>query len=844
MKRNSLPLLCSILLTSLAVAAPKQTPKKTPVPRKPAPKTFAAKKASPKKPAPKKPVPKPSPKPRQWSPLSYPTATPVPIASPIPIATPVVVIPAIPTATPVPLPTPTPTPEPRSKIWALLVGVSKYSNPNINSLRFPSADASAIRDALVDRQLASVPAGNVRVIVDEQATRDNIYGAVDSFLKPNVQPGDQVIIFLAGHGVSKGIGTAAKSYLLPYDVRGVTTAALDASAVDLKQLSSRLGELPASQFVVFADACRDDPTPGRGSKGNQLSDVMSRAIVIEPKDQARKPSSVTFYACKIGERAYEDATLQHGVFTYYILDAIKAAAVPTKPDGAVHMENLASYVSRNVSDWAKKASASGDFEFEQTPQGYTVDAPESSVVLFRVRRALSGAPIPPSSPQLTVETYPAGARVSVDGKPAGAGTISLALAAGGQHTVEVEAPGYAPVSRSVNVVGGLQNAVPVRLEPAARGVGTTPPPANDAYTRAVEAESRDEYEVAIAGYQSVIRSDPTFAPAYERLAQLYGKQGAPDRRITVLIDLVKRMPNDARGYALLSRAYSRFADIENSKNPVAQEPDKKKKRGLFDKLHGRDDKDDDRVGDYRVPKNAREAAQFARKAADQAVRLEPQSALPNLAMGFALVVNDDKGKNRQDALEAFGRAVMADGKDAANYHGLGYGIRSFAVQQQEGGGRAGELNRAVINLKKAIELRPDFYEAHRELGLCYYLLDDTEAATREYEIANSYRSEATDRDEYASNDVALASLHQQQAVKTGGARGDHYRMSSQGYLDEAQETSPDLKAAVSILGGMGLSTKITDYLPTKLRPWLSPDSIKGQVEGKIRDKLPGGIRFP
>jgi tetratricopeptide (TPR) repeat protein len=283
------------------------------------------------------------------------------------------------------------------------------------------------------------------------------------------------------------------------------------------------------------------------------------------------------------------------------------------------------------------------------------------------------------------------------------------------------------------------------------------------------------------------------------------------------------------------------------KNPVGQEPEKKKKKGLFDRLdrlRGRDDDDDEKVGDYRVPRSAREAALFARKAADQAVRLEPQSDAAQLAMGFALVVNDNQGRNRQDALTAFGRAVAAGPQEAENYYGLGYGIRNFAVKQNEGRGRDAEINRAIGNVKQAIELRPDFYEAHRELGLCYYLLDNTEAATAEYELANSYRGEATDRDEYASNDVALASLHQARAVKSGN-NDERYRLASQGYMEDAQETSPDLKAAVAILGGAGLSTRITDFLPEKFKRILGlPDKVEGKINDKIRDKLPGGIRFP
>src|SRR5205823_2686281 len=146
-------------------------------------------------------------------------------------------------------------PAPGSRTWAVLVGVSKYQNPLIASLRFPASDATAIRDALVDRQLGGLPAGNVRLLTDDQATTANILGAIDGFLKPNVKPGDQVILFLAGHGIAKGVGLEAKGFFLSTDIRGITTPALEASAVDLKALSEKLSELPAARFIVFVDAC-------------------------------------------------------------------------------------------------------------------------------------------------------------------------------------------------------------------------------------------------------------------------------------------------------------------------------------------------------------------------------------------------------------------------------------------------------------------------------------------------------------------------------------------------------------------------------------------------------------
>ena len=47
--------------------------------------------------------------------------------------------------------------------WALLVGISKYQNPQIASLRYPAADATSIRKTLVDSQFGQVPEDHVKL---------------------------------------------------------------------------------------------------------------------------------------------------------------------------------------------------------------------------------------------------------------------------------------------------------------------------------------------------------------------------------------------------------------------------------------------------------------------------------------------------------------------------------------------------------------------------------------------------------------------------------------------------------------------------------------------------------
>ncbi len=706
---------------------------------------------------------------------------------------------------------------PVTNTWALLVGVSKYQTAHIGSLRFPADDATALRDALVDPQLGNIARDHVRLLVDGDATRANILDAVDNFLKPHVQPGDHVLLFLAGHGVTKGVNVTAKGFLLPTDVQGTTTAALEEFAIDFTQLSSRLSALPASQFIVFVDACREDPTPGRGLKANTLSDILSRGIEIN----SPTASSVTFFACSIGQRAFEDPALAHGVFTYWILDGIKNAALAEKPAGAINMGRLANYVTGHVEDWAKKSTDSGQFEVEQTPQIVSRDVNDKGVILMNVHRPLPDAPLPAGPATLTVSTSPEGAIVSVNGQSVGAGTVTSALPQEGLVSVKVAAPGYKPVETSLAVLGGYGEQVTVALQPGTGDAASVDAQTIDYYNRAVLAEAQEQWEVAAGGYSTVISTNPKFAPAYERLADLQERHGQPRAAITTLVSLLAQAP-DVQAYSALARLDATYAESLAAAGQISPTGDDQgKKSNPFGGLFGRkrDAKKDDSAP-FTVPNDATDAALQSLRAAHAAVKQDANAPQAQAALGFALVVTDRKGSSKDDALAAFGRAVFLDPKDAANHYGLGYGLRFFAALLDDESARNAELQRAVVSLKTALALRPDYYEAHRELAFCYHVLGDTSHAMQEYEVADAHR-ESADTNDVAAYNCALASLHQEEANKSSGSGRQQNQQAADAYLKDAREIQPDLTAALATLGRVGLLSRLRISLPSDLQRLLN-----------------------
>ena len=725
--------------------------------------------------------------------------------------------------------------------WALIVGVSHYQNMPKSSLGYPAEDAKSLRDALVNPELGNVPRDHVQLLTDDDATAARILSGVDEFLKSHVKPGDTIIVSLAGHGVAKGVGPDAKGYFLPADVKGLSKAAMEESAVNLKTLSSNLAKLPAAQFIIFVDACREDPTPGRGLKANALSNVLARSIQVVPETAAQSASSVTFFACKLGQRAYEDDKLQHGVFTYNVLKALKEGDVPDN-QGIVDMGRLATYVGRGVAAWIKQAAISGENEYEQTPDLQT-GVLRGPVSLLKIKRTVSN-PLTCDAPRLIVTTIPENARVTVDDARGGAGPQIDIPTTPGKRTVKIVAPGYQPLEQTLNILDGYPYPLTISLQPGTSGgADRAKGSAAELYGRALDAEANGETRVAMVGYQTVIEAEPKFVPAYERLAQLQIGQKDAKAAVETLRKRCAAAEPTARAYSLLCRACIAYAGqaVDDGSGDRKKE-DKKpgagldlggKLGGLFGKKRKKEEPAETGSGDSvpNISGNLQDIRAEALKAADAAVDADATSAEAQIARGLALTLNDSKGRNRAAALSALSKAAFLDDKDPANHYWLGFVTRAYAAGDKPGDKRTSDLNEGAASLKRAITLRPDYYEAHRELAYCYHLLGKAEDAKLEYEQANALRGSTTNTDEIAAINLALSSLYEEQAVKSNDGKSDGRRAAAAGYREDAREVQPDLTRALALLKQTGLRTQLTDFLPPEMR------NMFEQINGGFSDPL-------
>jgi tetratricopeptide (TPR) repeat protein len=773
---------------------------------------------------------------------------------------------------------------PSSSQWALLIGVSNYPGA-INDLQFPGADARSIKELLISS--AGFAEDHVRLLTDDgvgeaKATKQNIFNVIDQYLSPRVQPGHEIIIFLAGHGVVRGLGTEARSYYLPVDVDAQTKESLERTAVDMEELSRKLSMLKASQFTVFYDACREDPYPGRGIKGNTLTDVTARILTMVstrlPQPRMEPPTSVIFYACQVGERAFENPRLQHGVFTFYILRGLRELA--NRPDGRVEAGQLAGYLSENVRLWIREAK----IPFEQNPTMVATDV-RGPVLVARVLPLSAKVPEPATPAGLLINTFPEGATLSINGQQTGRGPIQKDLPPN-QYTVRAELPGFQPAETRVNVVTGYRQEITITLQPLA---------ADSNYEKGIQFEKQRLLPQAIAFYQQALREDPNSMAAYERLAQAYVRTGRYREAVDLLTLASLKFPSNALILARRSRANNALRSIEDDlatslapptsqsnetsgetsgeasgkggkkskkskkKDEVAKSADETQggKGGKKSKKSKKSKKKDEEAGAQppisqsfapqsgapqsdegsgkksKKSKKSKESKKSKNDSTDEtqgrsltlvapvevqqrgagagdairdaelAVQNDDRLAEAHLALGFALLA---EGKDFDRALTAFIQASTIAPEDPEAYFGAG---SVYRLKQQ--------CQQAVPQLKRAIDLRPNYYEAQREMAYCYHALGATDQAIRQYVVTISYRAATSDFSEYAANNLALGALYRKKGDEIGGALGEEYRKAGKACEDDAREYEPGLKGAVKKLALAGVLPFVGENAPPEIR---------------------------
>jgi uncharacterized caspase-like protein/TolB-like protein len=228
------------------------------------------------------------------------------------------------------------------------VGVSHYHNSMID-LQFADNDAQTLAAALDDRGKGLFKEVKIKVLVNDQVTRQSILEGIKSFFA-EAKPDDTGVIALMGHGVILN----DVSYFLPYpaDSTNLNSEGLPVSDFEA---AVRSVSLKLQKLVLMLDTCHADALSprARGLNRSRPSHKAARGISLVNEVSDKVPDTFVFGSSQGDESSWEDASYRlpdekvgHGAFTYALLRGLEGEA-PTY-GGNFYVEELSAYVSHKT----------------------------------------------------------------------------------------------------------------------------------------------------------------------------------------------------------------------------------------------------------------------------------------------------------------------------------------------------------------------------------------------------------------------------------------------------------------------------------------------------------------
>lgn len=233
------------------------------------------------------------------------------------------------------------------KVYAVVVGVSVYKDSNIPALKFADKDALAFADFLKTANAGAVPSENMVVLINEKATRSNVFRELVQLFSRSGKD-DLIVFYFAGHGKNDVMENSG--YLLTYDTENENEAG---TAISMEEIKSKIDHSRAKMKVAYIDACHAGMFKSYGTRGSSNDNAEIIKAYTAGLSNASE-GNVAFLACAARQESREDEKLGHGYFTYYLIRGMKGDADKEQKgaaafdDGVVTIGEMKTYLTRQI----------------------------------------------------------------------------------------------------------------------------------------------------------------------------------------------------------------------------------------------------------------------------------------------------------------------------------------------------------------------------------------------------------------------------------------------------------------------------------------------------------------
>ncbi|MBC8111372.1 MAG: caspase family protein [Verrucomicrobia bacterium] len=273
----------------------------------------------------------------------------------------------------------------KAKVWAVIVGVSKYAkDPQLN-LKYADADAVLFDQFLRSPAGGSIPTERIMLLTNEKATSKAVIQAMKQ-IYARASEEDVVILYVASHGATEG--KEKEFYFLTTDAE---VGKLNQTSLSRKQVAEGFQNCRAKKKMIFADACHSanllkadietsetneentnvgakekskSKKPEKGARGiesEQGNPAPSTEVFSEASGQLETANKLLvemaqanegyaiMTASNGGQKSYEDIKWGggHGIFTHTLIEGLKGKADEDK-NKFVSFDELHLFVFQNV----------------------------------------------------------------------------------------------------------------------------------------------------------------------------------------------------------------------------------------------------------------------------------------------------------------------------------------------------------------------------------------------------------------------------------------------------------------------------------------------------------------
>ncbi|MBY0549877.1 MAG: caspase family protein [Candidatus Obscuribacterales bacterium] len=197
--------------------------------------------------------------------------------------------------------------------WALVVGISKFQDPQWNLL-YADKDARDFAKFLTDE--CNFAPDHVKLLTNNEATRTSILTELGArWLPANAKAGDLVVIYFATHGTNAKQDVAHKNFLVAHDTDPTNPFVTGIEIQDLARTIKR--RIEAERVLIVLDTCH----AGVAEAGAKA--LPSAAPKFDFKDLVQGTGQLIVASSAANQSAHDSLRYKNGVFTKHFIEGLR-----------------------------------------------------------------------------------------------------------------------------------------------------------------------------------------------------------------------------------------------------------------------------------------------------------------------------------------------------------------------------------------------------------------------------------------------------------------------------------------------------------------------------------------